>query len=115
MINNSNEKINELIKNNKEFKNLREMRLKNIVKIISQKGLKDKEKLFEIEEYKMFDLKENEILSIEKLYYQKEIEEISEEEFLNKKKQFIDIHIENKINEKNNENYQNLNIKILGI
>jgi polynucleotide 5'-kinase involved in rRNA processing len=95
MTKNGETEINELIKNNKEFKNIRESRLKNIVKIISKKGLKDQENLFEIEEYKKYEFNDNEIIAIERLYYQKETEEIKEEDFFKKKKNLIEKHLEN--------------------
>jgi hypothetical protein len=63
--------IDELIKKNSEFKGIRELRLKNMVKLISKNGINEID--FQIEEYNKYKLKENDIISIEKLYYLKEL------------------------------------------
>jgi hypothetical protein len=71
-------KIDDIFKTNNELKGInqlkkgiRELRLKNIKNNITKNGLKDNE--FIQEDYDKYDLTVNDIISMEKLYYMKEL------------------------------------------
>jgi hypothetical protein len=118
---NSLARVDELIKKNSEFKLLRESRIKNIVKNIKDINMNQ---LFNIEEYDKYEMQEKEIFQIEKLYFEKESNLISKEEFLEKKNEILlnvqknlfinDINQNNKFKEthKSNENKYNGHINI---